>query len=308
MKRFFKLIFYGFILVFLGDLIIGNSLDYLYQNVKSGLLYRTSYSINKSNADIFIFGNSRANHHYNPKIIEKETGLTCYNTGRDGQSIFFSTSVFKLMLKRHKPKLVILEYSSNFQYNEKNYDRISSLLPYYSRHKELYEILTLRSRFEKLKLFSKIYPFNSLISTIVIGNISYNKERQRKVYNGFIPVNGIAKSAIRNQKKISELPNLTDSNLVKNFKEFILIAKDNNIKVVVIYSPKMFKRNKFDISLNIAKNICRENDVKFIDFSESEDFIYKNNLFKDRAHLNSDGADLFTKILIQNHLYNVWAE
>ena len=78
--------------------------------------------------------------------------------------------------------------------------------------------------------------------------------------------------------------------------------------MVVIYSPKMFKRNKFDISLNIAKNICRENDVKFIDFSESEDFIYKNNLFKDRTHLNSDGADLFTKILIQNHLYNVWAE
>ena len=97
MKRFFKLIFCGFVLVFLGDLIIGTSLDYLYQNVKSGLFYTTSYSINKSTADILIFGNSRANHHYNPKIIEEETGLTCYNTGRDGQSIFFNTSVFKLI-------------------------------------------------------------------------------------------------------------------------------------------------------------------------------------------------------------------
>ena len=308
MKRFFKLIFCGFVLVFLGDLIIGTSLDYLYQNVKSGNLYRTSYSINKSSADIFIFGNSRANHHYNPKIIEEETGLTSYNTGRDGQSIFFSTSVFKLILKRHKPKLVILDYGSNFQFSEKHYDRISSLLPYYRRHKELDDIITLRSRFEKLKLYSKIYPFNSLITTIIIGNISYNKIRQGFVYNGFIPVSGTAKSITGSIKTIPELPNNIDSNLVKKFEEFILIAKDKNINVVVVYSPKLFKKNKFDISLNIAMNICKENDVKFIDLSESPVFIHKNNLFIDRVHLNSDGANLFTKLLTKYHLNNILSD
>ena len=308
MKRFFKLIFCGFVLVFLGDLIIGTSLDYLYQNVKSGNLYRTSYSINKSSADIFIFRNSRANHHYNPKIIEEETGLTSYNTGRDGQSIFFSTSVFKLILKRHKPKLVILDYGSNFQFSEKHYDRISSLLPYYRRHKELDDIITLRSRFEKLKLYSKIYPFNSLITTIIIGNISYNKIRQGFVYNGFIPVSGTAKSITGSIKTIPELPNNIDSNLVKKFEEFILIAKDKNINVVVVYSPKLFKKNKFDISLNIAMNICKENDVKFIDLSESPVFIHKNNLFTDRVHLNSDGANLFTKLLTKYHLNNILSD
>ena len=70
----------------------------------------------------------------------------------------------------------------------------------------------------------------------------------------------------------------------------------------------MFKINKYDISLNIAKNICSENDVKFVDYSESEDFIHKNNLFDDRTHLNSDGSELFTKILIKNHLNNILAE
>ena len=308
MKRFFKIIFFGFVLVFLGDLIIGTSLDYLYQNVKSGLLYRANYSINKSSADILIFGSSRASRHYNPKIIEEETGLTCYNTGRDGQSIFYSTSVFKLILKRHKPKLVILDYGSNFQFNEDNYDRISSLLPYYSRHKELDDIITLRSRFEKLKLYSKIYPFNSLITTIIIGNISYNKIRQGFVYKGFLPISGTAKSITESIKTIPELPNNIDSNLVKKFEEFILIAKDKNINVVVVYSPKLFKKNKFDISLNIAKNICKENDVKFVNLSESPDFINKNNLFKDRVHLNSDGANLFTKLLMQYHLYNILAD
>lgn len=308
MKRFFKLIFCGFVLVFLADLIIGTSLDYLYQNVKSGLLYRTNYSINKSSADILIFGSSRANRHYNPKIIEKETGLTCYNTGRDGQSIFFSTSVFKLILKRHIPKLVILDYGSNFQFNENNYDRISILLPYYRRHKEIDDIITLRSRFEKLKLYSKIYPFNSLITTIIIGNISYNKIRQGFAYNGFLPVSGTAKSITGSIKTIPELPNNIDSNLVKKFEEFILIAKDKNINVVVVYSPKMFKKSKFDISLNIAMNICKENDVKFVDLSESPVFINKNNLFKDRGHLNSDGANLFTKLLTQYHLNNILAD
>ena len=157
MIKYFKFLLFSLIFIFLGDFTIGKILGYYYPKVKTGYYYHTSHSINKTEAEILVFGHSRASHHYNPKIIEKMTGHSCFNAGRDGQSIFYHTSIFNSILKRHTPKIVVLEYDGDFNYEKKHYDRISSLLPYYEENKDLGNVIELKSRFESCKLISKIY-------------------------------------------------------------------------------------------------------------------------------------------------------
>ena len=55
------------------------------------------------NADIVITGSSRAVVHYDPRVIEKATGLTAFNLGRNGSQTDMQVAFFKAYLK-HKLK------------------------------------------------------------------------------------------------------------------------------------------------------------------------------------------------------------
>ena len=59
-----------FVIIFIFDYSVGNILRYFYFKQESGMPYRTTYSIEKTTADILIFGSSRANHHYHPDVFE----------------------------------------------------------------------------------------------------------------------------------------------------------------------------------------------------------------------------------------------
>ena len=98
--------------VFILDFTIGKTLRYYYFKESSGTHFRTTYAIEKTNADILIFGSSRANHHYVPAIFEDSLKMKFYNTGRDGNGIFFQLAVLKSILKRYTPKIIIFDYMS----------------------------------------------------------------------------------------------------------------------------------------------------------------------------------------------------
>jgi len=187
-SKFFIKIFYLFILVFILDFSIGYLLRYLYFNQKSGLQYRTTYSLEKTNQDIIILGPSTANHHYIPTIIEDSLNMTCYNTGRDGNGLLYNLAVQNAILKRYKPKLFIVDIRpSLLSDNFNDLERLSSLLPYYENHIEIREIVRKRSTFEDLKLISRIYPFNSSLLIIISNNLNH-KKNSKIDYNGYIPL------------------------------------------------------------------------------------------------------------------------
>lgn len=139
-----------FAIVFILDISIGSVLRYYYFKQESSSQYRTTYSIEKTKADILIFGSSRANHHYNPDVFDNRMNLSYYNVGRDGNFIFYHYAVLKGVLKRYSPKIVILDFiHGEFRQNQDSYDRLSSLLPYYRSHSEMRSIINLKSKYEK---------------------------------------------------------------------------------------------------------------------------------------------------------------
>ncbi len=164
-------------LIMIFDLGIGSVLRTFYFRQESGTCYRTTYSVDSTLADILVIGSSRANHGYVPEIFENRLASTFYNTGKDGNYILYNYAIFKAITKRYNPKMIIFDIRpEDFAYNAYEYDRLSLLLPYYQAHPEIAEIVSLKGPFEKIKLRSAIYPYNSMIFRIVMGNLEYNKK------------------------------------------------------------------------------------------------------------------------------------
>ena len=65
MKKFFIKMTVLFLILAVGDFLIGKGMDYVYANVMSGGQRRNNFIANEMDADILVFGSSRAIHHYN---------------------------------------------------------------------------------------------------------------------------------------------------------------------------------------------------------------------------------------------------
>jgi hypothetical protein len=278
------------IVTFILDFSIGKTLHHFYFRQTSGVYFRTTYSMEKTRADVLIFGASEALHHYATKIFEDSLKMTCYNTGRDACGIFFQVAVLKSVLKRYKPKIIILDYSDNFRSQQIDYDRLSYLLPYYETHKEIREIVFLKSPFERLKLLSEIYPFNSQILTIIIGNLEINKSRAI-VEKGFIPFIGKWNANIDSMEINTNYK--TDSNKINSFKEFLKLSKDAGIKIFVIHSP-VFRVYKGKYGNKICNDICNSVNVPYWDYSKDTFFLNNNYLFYEVDYLNNKGSYVFS--------------
>lgn len=291
-KYFFIKLAILFVFVFVFDFFIGNILGYYYFKKQRDTNYRTTYAIDSTKADLLIFGSSRASHHYQPDIFKKRLDLTCYNAGRDGNFILYHYAILLAILKRYSPKMIILDFSSgDFSKSMNFYDRLSSLLPYYRNHPEMRSIIELRSQFEKLKLLSHIYPYNSSILTIVSQNFILPPEKKEDI-NGYLPLTRVWNDTIKNDN--SPLKYETDSKIINAYQSFIQDCINSKVKLYIICSPYFRKSDHTDYSVRLAEEIAKKYDVKFFDYSRDSVFLNNSKLFDDPAHLNNEGAGLFS--------------
>ena len=287
-------------ILFILDFLIGSILKYFYFKQESGLLYRTTYSLDSTRAEFLILGSSTANHHYDSRIFEKRLGTSTYNTGRDANTIFYNYAIFQSVLKRYKPKIVILDFNvEEFKANPDNYDRISSLLPYYKEHPEIHSIIQLKSSYEKYKLLSKIYPFNSLLFTIAVGTTNFNKSREQiNDENGYVPLTHIWNKKISIDTNTIEYK--IDTNKVNILKSFIEECKNANIQLYIIISPRFIKYFGNDLSVELVHKIADKSNIPFYDYSKDTLFWKHREYFADRVHLNNAGAVIFSNKVIDS--------
>ena len=270
------------------DFIIGSILKTFYFRQTSGEGYHTTYSIEKTDADLLIFGSSTAIHNYVPETFKKQMNISAYNVGRDGISIFYDYAILKTILKRYSPKVIILDFDpQEFKKDQESYDRLSCLLPYYKKYPEIQRIVDLKSPYEKYKLLSNIYPYNSSIFTIAIGNTEYNKTRRGDI-NGYVPINTIWDDPIKDSNTFLNYP--ADSNKIKIYKCFIEDCIRAKVELYIVASPLFIKPGYKNNSVTIGKAIADKYHVKFLDYSKDSMFLNSPKLFADVSHLNDDGA------------------
>ncbi len=291
----FKIVKFLLILLIV-DFTFGAISQYVFFNQKTGKFARATHAIEQTNAKILIFGSSHAHRHYVPEMFEKELQTSSYNAGAEGQQLLYHTALQKMILKRTKPDLIILNIDEDFLYgSQAAYDRLSDLHPYYDNHrKELKPILALQSRFVDVKLFFKSYQTNSTL----VHAIRYYLAPQTD-FKGYRPLYGKLNASDKlKEVETDEIETKIDQNFVNAFTSFIATAKDNNIKLVMVTSPNLIKKEHLDNeSFRMMKEIIKKKNITMIDFFNSERFLDKYELFHDSSHLNNEGARLFSSLL-----------
>jgi hypothetical protein len=294
------LLLFGIVSIF--DFTIGKTLEHFYFSQTSGNLYRTTYSLDSTKADILIFGSSRANHHYDTQVIADSLGMSCYNTGRDGNFLLYNYAIFKTIVNRYTPKIVILDVNKNeLSSNATEYERLSALLPYKNRNSAIEQTISLKGPYEKIKCLSKIYPYNSMLLTIAIGNTKLNQKRHKDV-NGYIPLNGFWNHKNNEPSEPDDFKKI-DKNKDKAIREIIEDCRAKGIRLLLVHSPILVQSMRSN-SIDPIQEIANTYKVEFLDFSSNADFSNNNRLFVNPTHLNAIGAKHFSEILVEYLLKN----
>lgn len=265
----------------------------------------------KQRSDIVVFGSSRAKHHYIPEIIQRETGRTVFNVGFDAQTLLCHFGVQQLVLERHQPEMVILDLNTEDLRQtglRDPYDKLAVLLPFHD-NRRVYELLLTRSKYERIKLWSRLYPYNSQILAILKYNLRPTSEGS-SLSGGYVPYHGsdIPQIVAAMERTAGDRPTSFDeaARIDPFYRqillEFINSARERGVEVVVCRSP-LWKKDYYDYAsqpqvLEAYRQILRQQQVPLIEIDQATDAAFEDlGLFKDRIHLNHGGAQIFSRIL-----------
>jgi hypothetical protein len=127
------------------DQLGGALLKKMYFAARTGPFAETTHTFTEMNADGIILGSSRGRRNYNPNILADSLGISMYNAGHDGQTIFYEQAIIRMALARYKPKLVVIDLNpEEMYYREVHYDRLNVLAPYYADYPEVRSIYLLK--------------------------------------------------------------------------------------------------------------------------------------------------------------------
>lgn len=257
------------------------------------------------NADIIINGSSRALTHYDPRIIQRITGLSAYNLGMNGTQTDVHAAVLKTYLSRNtKPKVVIQNLESfTFEPTQSGelYDP-GTYVPYLAEDPLYNSLLAIDRNVWKWKHIPLYgYAVEDLKFTWAWGVLAWFGIQPRENYfQGFTPRHTPWTGEFERFKAhVGEdgVRNRIDPRGVQALREIIQLCKDAGIPLIMVYSPvysemQHLERDRPKIFATF-KSLSDEFGVPFWDYSDHAICRQRDNFYNSQ-HLNANGASLFT--------------
>lgn len=270
-------------LFFLLNLLLFMPLNYMYFNSYGGNSGAQINNVLRQKSDIFIFGASRAAHHFDPDLISKATGMSVFNAGDDGKNSAYQLGLLKMLIKKHKPKLIIYEVGDLKGLDGGTVD----LFPYYFQDTDIRSILRRRDKWIPFKMMFPLYAYNQKFFSITKGYISHTET----IKTGFRPIEGIilpaevsrAKSDFQAEIKQRDTTR-PDDFLVDCFTLFVSECSSQMIGLIFVYSPSFIPSNP--IGEDVINDLSASEEINWYNFGVSSKYNWNNHLFKDASHLN----------------------
>lgn len=294
MKRvIFKIVIFGLIVVAV-DFAMGLICNYLRDHTAGGDTLRHTYINKRTSEDVLVVGSSRAKYHYNPVILEDSTGFTAYNTGVDGNGVILFYMQLLNITERYRPKYIIYDFQAPFDLAiNDNSKYLSWEKPFYGENPRVDSVFVDIDWRNKYKFISKSFMHNSRL-------LQYVSDALHPLQNGikgYFPLSGTVTPG--QFERTPQTPLQLDSVKYKYLNKYCQLCKEKGIGLVFVISPSYFGNNGEADNRQIQE-IARKWDVPFIDFTNHKSFTGQGNLFVDTAHMNGDGADLFTRVLLDS--------
>lgn len=244
------------------------------------------------------FGSSRTLYGVDTRQIEHLSGQKVFNAGLEGADIEEIYFAFSSYLAQHiAPKKVILMLDLQ-SFSTKTTMPIYTLFyasflkqPNYSNN--LTALLGSKAHLWYYLPFTLLSEYSEQYRSEALKGIFLNQEKVIDYYNGYIP---LRRNFVSSQKSDSLISNQIDKNKIRTLDSIVGMAKRNNIEIKLIegvYYKKYTesdsfqeKFKRFEASLNSKFEI-----EHYITFTDS---LY----FKDETHLNAEGAEKYSKLLV----------
>ncbi|WP_245536764.1 hypothetical protein [Solitalea canadensis] len=251
----------------------------------------SDYFFSNKKYDLIILGNSRAVHQYIPTVFEKKLHTSALNAGMEGTGLYYYNVLIRYYLQSHQPKLFIIDINNReleASIVGDKYTAVKFLVPYFNVVPETKEILNL-SLIERICFTSNLYRYNTKFYNIYRNSAQCFEDSD---FKGYSPFYGNAKRDIRIYED-SAKP--IDSERISLLSSIIEECKKKNVKLLFVFSPKQFDDRRTP-SRTILNSIFKKYDLDVLDFTTDSQF-KNNSLFYDAAHLNHDGATIYSKLL-----------
>lgn len=293
MKKFLIKVITFFGLLVILDYTSGKLFNYLSVHAKGGMTQRDNYICDELETDILLCGSSRCVHHYNPKMISDSLGLSCYNSGQDGNGVILLYGRLQMIKSHYEPKLIIYDITPGFDLllGEDDHRYLTWLKPHYER-KEISEIFQSVDKTERFKMLSNMYRYNSHFIELAV---DYFHPIINADDNGFVPID----------KKMDKSKIKKGNKLTKNRYEFDPLkldylhryADEVSNQLVFVVSPIWYGMDT--AQLQPLMDLCKSRNIRLLDYSNDPKYVHNDMYFKDGSHLNARGANEFTKDLIK---------
>lgn len=295
MKSFLLKILFFFSVVAIVDFSFGKGCDYMTDHAKGGATKQLIDLCKKDQYDVLIMGSSKAHHNYKPQAFMDSLGMSCYNAGYDGNGIILAYGILSMIDDDRLPKLIIYDVKQQFDFSlysgDGDYTRYYKKLKTFYREPVVNEIIRSISRKDLFKMHSGLFRYNGELLHVSSGFLrgsvfDYNY--------GYEPLIGMLTDDAPQEKDYS---NQIDSLKCSYFRKFIELTKIKKIETVVVFSPEY--NSPFSDDFKFIRELCESYGVKVIDHFDSSSF-HNKQLFYDHCHLNKQGAEMFTDIIIND--------
>ena len=235
--------------------------------------------------DILAFGSSRVNRGINPRIFE-EAGYSIYNLGTDDQTPVNTEVLIKQYAKKGQCRLVIIDV----------FDKVFSHAPLESSADLIQNVSDDNTAFKVACAFDDIRAINLLGIRLMLKNSPPVYTGNTKLYKGYRvklndknKYNGDFYTYQRNARNLQE------------FKETLKYLRSSHIPYLLVSQPlpEYLKKSNHEQMLRDLTPILAEYNDTLKDFTFGSAFTSPLD-FADESHLNSNGADKYSKYLLDN--------
>lgn len=257
----------------------------------------------ENNFDLIVIGSSRAEcQFYNP-VIDSATGLRSYNLGMMGATApFVATTLEAYLLHSEAPRYVIMNLDLHTLGD--NNDTVYHFPRYFAflDNEKLYEGLKERDGrfpfFKWLPFYSMVYFSDPYRSNAMHGWLGKATVYDADYVQGFSPSYPLSSRGNLDTVTIiethAEIPAAVWTS-VNRIKE---ICAANNCQLIFVVSPLFVRQEERVISyaqsLEEFRLYAQTNNIGWIDLGH-DSIRYSADLYTDPAHLNKQGAMLFTR-------------
>lgn len=285
------------------DQTIGCLLNRLYLRTNSGEEGGLINWALRQDPDVLVLGSSRAKHHVSPAILKERLSASAFNAGINGQDFLYASMLLDLWTRSHRPpKLILLHVDpKSFARSEAELQRTSVFSAYFGKSQRVRDILLMRGKFERVKYLSFSYRFNGKVLAILKNLIRRFDEK----FDGYVGLKGSLDSRSMQIPAAGDVPELESAPAwdlkLGYLDEIARYCKANGVRLLLFHSPR-FDEDPAALaawSTRLAILVASREGVEFLDLAGGSQKLFEGrpDLFKDHAHLNSTGAEMFSALL-----------